>query len=73
MEYLGPSITLIGVLLLAKDRLMLVWKVRVEGRNCLHELYSEAKEDLRSHDSGVLYPKVISKVRWQNIPDFTGW
>jgi len=73
MEYLGPSLVFIGLYLLAKEKLMIVWKVKVEGRNCLHEFYSEAIEDIKSHDSGSLYPKIILKTRWNKIPDFTGW
>lgn len=57
------------------SEMKLVWVVKVEGRRCLHEHFSEALDDFKSHDSGsrLIYPKFISNLKWKNIPDFTGW
>lgn len=53
----------------------LIWVVRVEGRKCLFEHYSDAKADFETHDPyrRYIYPKIILKKTWEKIPDFSGW
>lgn len=53
---------------------MILWKVKAEGRSCLFETLSEAWEDFKSHDNKRrIYPIFMSKKKFNNLPEFTGW
>lgn len=59
---------------LGLEKIKIVWIVRVDGRRCTHEFLSEAKYDFKSHDTRrMIYPNLMTKRSWENLPDFTGW
>lgn len=59
----------------------LVWVVRLEGRVCIYESFKEAYQDYKSHNDylGLLnnpswvYPKLMSKAKFETLIEFTGW
>jgi len=60
---------------------MIVWCVRVEGRTCVFETFSEAWEDYKTHEDYLflmpnpawIYPKIMSKKKLESLSEFTGW
>ena len=50
-----------------------VWAVRVEKTSCVHEHFKSAWEDFKSHDTALIYPKLMSEAKWNAMSDFSGW
>jgi len=60
---------------------MIVWKVKVEGRSCVFEHFSDAWADFKTHEDYLfilpnaawIYPVLMSRKRFNSLADFTGW
>jgi hypothetical protein len=62
-------------------KMKIVWVVQLKGQKVLWETFREAWEDysLHKNDSGLfsnpawIYPRLISKVRFDQLKEHNGW
>jgi hypothetical protein len=53
---------------------MICWVVRVDRSWCVFEHFEEALGDWKTHDGfRWIYPKLMTRKRFQNLPEHNGW